>query len=559
MKIILQSKEFSFSNTSNFDNIYLFTQFFIPDNEKRYNELKRTLFENVNNPSIHQIILLNEQIYSSVELGIESNKIKQINIQHRLKFSDIFQYVRKTRTNGYIIMANCDIAFMSQSLIKLKTTSFHLEKQVACLLRYEYNERNISKSSIFGPRYDSQDTWILHSNFLIPTFSEKMFSFEFGKPGCDNKLVYLFAILGYKVINDPKGIQTLHIHKNKHRSYTKYDAVHLPVGVIIPHGFDPKQCKEKLGINMQQFSIWSNNFQTLMFDDNAYLHTYISNKIKNNESFIIPRISGIENNVAVFARVIHSKQHNDIEPLRNYIKNTLPKMKNNAGIKLTQESSVLYYSNLYLRAFEQCEIFAGWEPYGEYIKHISQSHSYMQNTYKEKTIVWAYSFDIFHYIYNNPWTHSLKGKRILLISPFVQTIKEQIPIRHLMYDNVDLFPDCEFVFLKPPQTHADQPSREFAMEFDEFKNNVDQMIDQFDIAFVSCGGYANPICSHIYSKGKSAMYIGGVLQMYFGILGNRWIQERNDVVHLFYNEYWKRPKVSERPLNYSKIENGCYW
>ena len=90
MKIILQSKEFSFSNTSNFDNIYLFTQFFIPDNEKRYNELKRTLFENVNNPSIHQIILLNEQIYSSVELGIESNKIKQINIQHRLKFSDIF-------------------------------------------------------------------------------------------------------------------------------------------------------------------------------------------------------------------------------------------------------------------------------------------------------------------------------------------------------------------------------------------------------------------------------------------------------------------------------------
>ena len=79
------------------------------------------------------------------------------------------------------------------------------------------------------------------------------------------------------------------------------------------------------------------------------------------------------------------------------------------------------------------------------------------------------------------------------------------------------------------------------------------------IAFVSCGGYANPICSHIYSKGKSAMYIGGVLQMYFGILGNRWIQERNDVVHLFYNEYWKRPKVSERPLNYGKIENGCYW
>jgi hypothetical protein len=235
-------------------------------------------------------------------------------------------------------------------------------------------------------------------------------------------------------------------------------------------------------------------------------------------------------------------------------------MKNNAGIKLTNNNNnIIYYSNLYLSAFDKCEIFAGWEPYGEYIKHISQSHAYMQNVYKNKTIIWACVFDIFHYIYNNPWTRALDSKRILLISCFKESLEKQIPIRKHIYDNIDLFPNCEFLIIKPPLTQADESSEEFGIEFDKLKTKVDDNIDNFDIALVSCGGYANPICSHIYSKGKSAIYVGGVLQMYFGILGNRWLKERPDIVKLFYNSYWKRPNIEERPKNCAKVENACYW
>jgi hypothetical protein len=559
MKIILQSESFTFLNTIQNDKVYLFTQFFIPNSNDRYNEVKLSLKENVNNKSIDQIILLNEMIYDDEQLGIESNKIKQVNINKRLKFSDVFHYIRSERIRGYMLLINCDICFANDSINKLKKTTLHCKKQIACLLRYEYNEDNISKSTLFGPRYDSQDAWIFHSNYLVPEFSEKIFSFEFGKPGCDNKIIYLMAILGYEIINDPKNIQILHIHKGKNRSYTILDAIYPPVGVVIPYGIENNQLKNKLGINLQKFLIWSNNFETLHFHDNSYLHSYISEKISNNQPFIIPRISGIENNVAVFARVIHSQLHHDIENLRQYIKKILPVMKNNAGVRLSSESSVLYYSNLYLSAFDKCEIFAGWEPYGEYVKHIIESHSYMQNTYKGKPIVWSYCLDIFHYIYNNPWTQALKNKRILLISPFTKTLEEQIPIRHLMYNNVNLFPNCEFILLKPPQTQADQTAREFGIEFEEFKNNVNEIIDKFDVALVSCGGYANPICSHIYSKGKSAIYVGGVLQMYFGILGNRWLNERPDIVYLFHNKHWKRPKSKEKPLHYKKVENGCYW
>ena len=64
-------------------------------------------------------------------------------------------------------------------------------------------------------------------------------------------------------------------------------------------------------------------------------------------TFYIPRISGIENNVAVFAHTIHQKNIHDINPLIAYIKKTLPAMKNNAGIKLSQEI-VLFIIRIYI-------------------------------------------------------------------------------------------------------------------------------------------------------------------------------------------------------------------
>ena len=59
--------------------------------------------------------------------------------------------------------------------------------------------------------------------------------------------------------------------------------------------------------------------------------------------------------------------------------------------------------------------------------------------------------------------------------------------------------------------------------------------------------------------GKSAIYVGGVLQMYFGIYGMRWMRERKDIMNLFMNQYWSRPMESERPEGYEKVEKSAYW
>ena len=559
MKLILHSNPAVLSDRKCSDKIHIFTQFFIPSTSVRYYELKTCLKNNALNRDVYQIHLLVERQFTTQELGTSSDKIIQTVIGKRLTFQDVFSYIRTSRIKGYLILLNADICFANSALPNLRRSQIHEKKQMFAILRYEYNSSEPSKSLIFGPRFDSQDTWILHSNFSIRPIAEPVFSFEFGRPGCDNKLVYLMSILGYDVINDPQTIQTYHIHSSKQRSYNLKDSLQLPCGVVVPYGFDSTKIKSNLGINMNDVYHTTRGFKELMFHDNRVLYEYIQTKLHDNKHFILPRVSGIENNVAVFSRVIRDKMHTDLEPLRSYIAKTLPAMKNNAGILLKNDTETEHYSTLYLSAIDHCEMMAGWDIQGNYIGHIAQSHAFLRNVYSSKIMYWALALDVFHYIYDTPWTHALKGKRILIISPFEESILEKITIRSHIYDGVDLFPECEFITLKPPQTQAGESSRGFTIEFDDFKSRVEQVIDQFDVALVSCGGYANPICSFIYENGKSAIYVGGVLQMYFGILGARWLQERPDIIKLFSNKYWSRPKSTERPINSQNVEGGCYW
>ena len=44
----------------------------------------------------------------------------------------------------------------------------------------------------------------------------------------------------------------------------------------------------------------------------------------------------------------------------------------------------------------------------------------------------------------------------------------------------------------------------------------------FDVALLGCGGYGLPLCNYIrHTLGKSAIYVGGGLQLLFGVMGSR--------------------------------------
>ena len=207
----------------NKEPINLILQYFIPNNKVRLKEVQKCLFNNVSNMNINKIFLLNEKIYTNEEFGIkkckkeEISKIKQVNIKKRLTFKKVFDYVKENNIRGYIIFANSDI-FFDNTIRNLLKTSLHKEKGVYALTRFEYLNKELRKCKLYGHgRADSQDSWILHSNF-VPK-NTKLFNFNFGYPGCDQKLLYIYLIMGYKLYNEPYFIKTYHNHKSEERSY----------------------------------------------------------------------------------------------------------------------------------------------------------------------------------------------------------------------------------------------------------------------------------------------------------------------------------------------------
>jgi hypothetical protein len=530
MKFI-ENSDSDYTITNIKSDVYLFQQFFIHKDPKRYKEIKYCLKKNVNNQLIDKIYLLNERIYTSDELGICSSKIIQIEIGSRLMYSDIIHYIdiiKKDyeRTPFYCMIANADI-FFDDSLKELKIIDLKNYKKVFCQLRYEF-EGDIDKVKIFGPRFDSQDAWIYHSEHNDLLWKHyKAFKFQLGQAGCDNHITYLFKILGFGIINNPMLIHCIHFHKTQIREYKQSDCIKPPYLFINPVGCDSYK-------------------SDVDFNDNKKLYDYIKLKIENNEKFIIPRVAGVESNTAYLKSILSAR---------------VDVMKNNAGIYLTNQKSVEKYSEHYFKAFKNCQMFFGWEKNGEVYRGIAASQEWTKNQIcsDNTQMIWACALDIFHYIYSIPWTLSLKGKRILIVSAFIDSIEKKIENRKNIY-GIDLFPDCTFEFIRPPMTQGTIHSEEWDIELKKFTDRLDEMRDLYDVALVSSGGYGNLICNYIFEEhNKSAIYVGGVLQMYFGISGGRWFNERASVMRMFLNSDWSRPMESERPTGYQGIEKSCYW
>lgn len=521
-------------------SINLIMQFYIDKDNDRQREIKQTLYLNVNNNSINKIYLFNERIYTDEELGVKSDKIIQIDIKNRLKFSNVFDLIEEHNINGYVAIANSDI-FFDKSIENVWRYDL-INKNILTLCRYEFDGiSRLRECSIFAEgRPDSQDAWIFHSEHNIPRQYRSVFDFEMGKPGCDNKLIYLFQILGYQCYNEPEIVKIYHNHNTPSRNYSVKDKIPSPWCVIYPTIDNDTRTDKDITYNLGI--------------ENNRLRNYLENKIQNNKHFIIPRIAGIENKLAYFG-VMMMQNINNFQP--QLLEKFLAVMKNNAGIKITNPQSIMKYATTYLQAFHECDLYLDWEPWGNVAQSIFDSLLFIHLNFN-KARVSALTLDIFHHIHSNPWTTCLKGKRLLIVSPFVESMREKLNDRKKIY-GVDLFTDCEFVFLKPPQTQANCQSDEFDVELERFVSKIKEIKDDFDIALVSCGGYGNLVCLNIYQMGKSAIYVGGVLQMYFGIYGTRWERERGDIMKLYKNEHWTRPKETERPDGFQNIENSCYW
>lgn len=540
------SKNIALSEQPDEGTIYLITQFFISNNPSRNEELLTSLKINCSNPHIDKIILINEREYTEEELGISSPKIRQIITGKRISYKSVFEIVENEKLDGYIVLSNLDI-FFDKTIAEVKRTGISKNKGMFCLLRYEFkSNRSVRSSPICPYQSNSQDTWIWHSKFNLGEKERQVADFELGVPGCDNTFAYLSHLFGYEVYNLPRLIHSYHNHSTNIRSYNEKTEKTVKPYYYVLAPLDDNQVQDQ-----------THPF-TFIGENNNFL-SYLEFTIALEQPFVVPRLAGIEHMYAVIGmNALQRGKFEDNEA--NYINQTRNIMKNNAGIFLPDANSVVKYSQLYLSAFQKCQCYIDWEPQGDVAGGgLQTAYEFITDNFHCQR-VWSFGVaDIFHLIYlEKPWTFALEGKRLLIISPFADTFKKQVKNLDKIYGR-DMFPNCSFIFIKPPITNGNNSSRPFDEELDSFISQIEKIKDEFDIALVSCGGYGNPVVARIYDLDKSAIYVGGVLQMYFGVYGSRWERERPLVMRLFKNEYWVRPQPDERPDGFENVEQSCYW
>ena len=149
-----------------------------------------------------------------------------------------------------------------------------------------------------------------------------------------------------------------------------------------------------------------------------------------------------------------------------------------------------------------------------------------------------------------------ENKKVLIIFPYEESFNNNIKKLNLIYPGNKINID-NILMVKTPQTYCEPyPHDNWLETYNELTKVIGGK--NFDIALLSCGCYGHPLAEYVYSiLNKSAFYIGGRLQLCFGIMGSRWAGRKEVVKRV--NDHWTYPFKSETPANYKSIEYGCYW
>lgn len=160
-------------------------------------------------------------------------------------------------------------------------------------------------------------------------------------------------------------------------------------------------------------------------------------------------------------------------------------------------------------------------------------------------------------IADDPWTPVLEGKKVLVIYPFVETIKQQYARRQLLFANPNMCPEFILKTYKPVVSLAGErpPFATWIEALDHMCAEI-RGID-FDIALIGAGAYSLSLAADIKRSGRKAIHLGGATQLLFGIKGGRW--DAWPKYTRLYNKYWVRPFPEEVPAKAKTVESSAYW
>jgi len=220
---------------------WLVTQFFRPSDSGRLEELKECLRQNCACPYVDRIVLLNETDCSAEWATMPGcEKIKQVVMNKRLTYAHFLQFVNDAvPPHTFVILCNADI-YMGKSMTDL--WKVNMEDRLLALLRWDMQSDD--EPILFGPRADSQDTWILLSDSVQnKKWPYATFDFPLGKAGCDNAFAGHMLRQRFLLCNPALTFRTYHLHLSGIRTYSKKDCIRsdLYINLVPTYLIDTKQ------------------------------------------------------------------------------------------------------------------------------------------------------------------------------------------------------------------------------------------------------------------------------------------------------------------------------
>lgn len=286
-----------------------------------------------------------------------------------------------------------------------------------------------------------------------------------------------------------------------------------------------------------------------------YLQNYLLEKTENKEKFFIGRLSGNETNLCG-KRLSKS----DI-PL-----NLLHEMLTGAGIQMRSSEDIDHYVNLYITSCRNSSLLSVWDS-GMYAQ-AKTYYNFLDKTNPTQKRICAHALEPFYFMDHPEYKFNqvFKNKKVLIITSHKATTIKQLKNHTGIFSKQIFDESTEFHVYKPAQQNAgNHDGNSWTFHLEKMKQELSEVVNEtfdFDIALVSCGGFGMLVSDYIFSHlGKSVMYVGGGLQLFFGINGNRW-KTHPSILKLI-NKKWANVLNEDKPpslsLNPRLCENSCYW
>lgn len=273
---------------------------------------------------------------------------------------------------------------------------------------------------------------------------------------------------------------------------------------------------------------------------------WLYQKILSGEPFMAARFGNTELSVITTVlkdRICGKSKEND-----ERFSKWFPRLGVYSGFFPMQEELADPFTDLMLDACKSVDLLGMW-------------HCHMEDFVIEEYLPQAeltFLFRLEPWRYQKPWSRALKGKKVLVIHPFEESVRKQYQKRELLFPDTEVLPEFELLTLKAVQTVAGEMDDRFETWFDALQYMFEEaMKKEFDIAIIGCGAYGFPLAARLKEAGKQAIHMGGVTQILFGIKGKRWLE--NPTYRMTFNEAWEYPLESETPKNNQKVEGSCYW